>query len=231
MSKTYELTSEILLFDLDGTLINSIEAVSKSWLDLCEKYHVDSSFIHLSHGVRTVETLKKHFPMIADPQQAALDFDAAIATNYGNLVYAIPGGEFLKDINPDKWCIVTSGNPTLARRWFGTVLPLKAPKVFITAADVTHGKPDPEGYLKGAELLTNDKTNTIKGIVFEDATAGVKAGKNAGHKVIGITTSFTPQELYEAGADYVIKDLNDIKVISNGEGENPIVLQVQSTLI
>ncbi len=60
---------------------------------------------------------------------------------------------------------------------------------------VTRGKPDPQIYLKSAAALGLDPT---KCIVFEDSLSGVAAGKAAGCKVVGITTTHTPEELHDA---------------------------------
>jgi beta-phosphoglucomutase len=66
---------------------------------------------------------------------------------------------------------------------------------------VTEGKPNPQIYLKSAAALGFDPA---KCVVFEDSLSGVKAGKNAGCKVVGLTTTHTAQELYET--DLLIRD-------------------------
>jgi beta-phosphoglucomutase len=70
---------------------------------------------------------------------------------------------------------------------------------------VSKGKPDPEVYIKAAAALGYDPRNSV---VFEDSIAGVEAGKNAGSKVVGITTTHTKDEL--AGTDYMIDDFSDL---------------------
>jgi beta-phosphoglucomutase len=71
---------------------------------------------------------------------------------------------------------------------------------------VTRGKPDPEIYLKTAAAVKVDPAYCI---VFEDSLSGVKAGKAAGCKVVGITTTHTPEELHET--DFVIDNFNDLE--------------------
>ncbi|WP_224994355.1 HAD family phosphatase [Cesiribacter sp. SM1] len=79
--------------------------------------------------------------------------------------------------------------------------------VLIHSKDVTHGKPHPEVYLKAADLLRVDVSQCI---VIEDSLPGVQAGLNAGMKVIGITTTHTPQELQDT--DLVIQDFEGMSV-------------------
>jgi beta-phosphoglucomutase len=68
---------------------------------------------------------------------------------------------------------------------------------------VSKGKPDPEIYLKSAAALGLEPRNCV---VFEDSLSGVKAGKAAGCKVVGLTTTHTNDELSET--DYNIGDFN-----------------------
>ena len=78
---------------------------------------------------------------------------------------------------------------------------------------VTSSKPDPEVFLKAAELLTAAKEDCV---VFEDAAAGVEAAIAAGMKVVGIGSS-----THLPGADVLIKDLSEITVRGIEELKNP----------
>ena len=81
----------------------------------------------------------------------------------------------------------------------------------VTADDVQNGKPDPEPYLKGAQLLGIDASH---GLVVEDAPAGIRAAHAAGMKVIGLASTYKPEELSQA--DAIISKLADIQVRVNG---------------
>jgi len=72
---------------------------------------------------------------------------------------------------------------------------------------VTHGKPNPEIYLKTAKALGFPNENCI---VIEDSLSGITAGRRSGSKVIGITTTHTPEELIET--NLVIRDFNDLNL-------------------
>ena len=81
-------------------------------------------------------------------------------------------------------------------------------KYFKTILDdsfVTEGKPNPQIYIKSAQALGFDPSNCV---VLEDSLSGVKAGKRAGCKVVGITTTHTREELNET--DFVIDDFNNL---------------------
>jgi beta-phosphoglucomutase family hydrolase len=76
---------------------------------------------------------------------------------------------------------------------------------FLHSADVSEGKPNPEIYLKAADRLEIEPKYCV---VFEDSVAGVKAGLNAGMKVVGVATTHTPDEFN--GAHMVIKDFKEL---------------------
>ena len=76
--------------------------------------------------------------------------------------------------------------------------------VIIDASMVSKSKPDPEIYLKTAAALGEKPENCI---VVEDSISGVKSGKNAGMRVIGITTTHGREDLSEA--DWIIDDYKE----------------------
>jgi glycerol-1-phosphatase len=100
------------------------------------------------------------------------------------------------------------------------------PEVFITADVVNTGKPSPEGYLIGRERLNvSGENNPV--IVFEDAVAGVKAGKAAGAIVVAVLETHGWKELVEAGADYVVDGLHQVRVINVQGGGKGLAIDVQ----
>jgi sugar-phosphatase len=95
-------------------------------------------------------------------------------------IVAIDGiAAFLERLDPEAWAIVTSAPRDLAIKRLGAVeLPL--PRVMVAAEDVARGKPDPEGFLKAAEMLGVDIRECL---IFEDSPAGIAAGKASGAHV------------------------------------------------
>jgi len=77
----------------------------------------------------------------------------------------------------------------------------------IDAAGIKKGKPDPEIYLKSARELGSDPAASV---VFEDALAGIEAGRRAGMKVVGVATTLPADRLVET--DLVITDFTEITI-------------------
>ncbi|SCU87979.1 LADA_0E07426g1_1 [Lachancea dasiensis] len=220
---------DFCLFDLDGTIIKTTEAVEKAWTALCLKHGVDPEelFRH-SHGTRTEEVIKRFFPQLNDKLDSAVEeIELAIGRDYPESVSLIPGAsQLLSSLdNPTEgtfsernWAIVTSG-AHIARTWFDGILrDIGPPKVFITGFDVTRGKPDPQGYAMASQRLSEvwcKDSKAVRNVVFEDAPVGIQAGKKIGAIVVGITSSYPKEILWAAGADYVVPDLSGIKVLEN----------------
>jgi glycerol-1-phosphatase len=138
---------------------------------------------------------------------------------YGKDAVEIPGARNLlaqlDQVNVP-WAVVTSGTRNLVSGWID-VLKLATPKTLVVAEDVENGKPDPSCYLLGQKRLGlgESKANLI---VIEDAPSGIRAGKAAGFLVIGLVTSHTVEQVREAGADWVVQDLQSVtlKTFENG---------------
>ena len=101
---------------------------------------------------------------------------------------------------------MTSGTRLLAEARL-RLAGVPVPKVLVTADDVMNGKPHPEPYLKGAELLGVAAGECL---VVEDAPAGIRAAHAAGMKAVGLTSTFAAEELEEA--DVVVGRLGSIQV-------------------
>jgi sugar-phosphatase len=134
----------------------------------------------------------------------------------------LPGArELLGSLKNHQWALVTScARPLAEVRLKAAGLPM--PELMITCDDVRRGKPDPEPYEKGAALLGIPAQDCA---VFEDAPAGIRAGKAAGATVIALTTTAPVAELDEAGADIVISGFPRLSVFSNN-GSGVIRLRV-----
>jgi len=205
-----------ILFDLDGVLVDSTQAIITIWTAWAEKNHLDpAKVLHVIHGRRTVESLQVLAPHL-DPKSEAEKLESAITHKKDGTV-AIPGAaNLLRSLPTDRWCVVTSGLREFAKvRLKDANLPL--PQVLVAAEDVINGKPHPEPYLKGAQLL---KADPAKCVVIEDAPAGIRSAHAGGMKALGITTTYAAAELGEA--DAVIQTMSQVRV-SLREGQ----LQIQ----
>lgn len=144
--------------------------------------------------------------------------EECIPSEFGANTLEIPGSRDLLtalELNDAKWGIVTSATRSLFNKWI-EIFKLPCSAVTVTAEDVVVGKPHPEGYLLGEKCLRVEGPATI--LVLEDSPAGVRAGKNAGHKVLAVNTTHSIKDLQQAGADWIVQDLRSVtlKVVSNG---------------
>ncbi|RLV10063.1 hypothetical protein CTZ27_02125 [Streptomyces griseocarneus] len=177
MTAEAELTAETLLFDMDGTLVDSTPVVERTWRRFARRLGLDAEeILATAHGRRTGETVARFVPegMDAEAETARLVAEE-IADTEG--IVAVPGAlELLASLPKDRWAVVTSASRELAvRRMRAAGLPL--PRLLVSADDVTRGKPDPEGYLTAARRMRVRPGATI---VFEDAEAGLLAAAASG---------------------------------------------------
>lgn len=214
------LVAAALLFDLDGVLVDSracIEFIWRSW-GRARGREVEP-ILRVAHGRRISDTLAEMAPDLNLADEVAW-LDALEEREFRG-VAPVPGAaELLRGLPPDRWAVVTSGSPRVAEgRIEAAGLP--RPPLLSTAADVTRGKPAPEGYLLAAATLGVDPARCL---VFEDAPAGVAAGKAAGMTVIGVEGTVSGASLRMA--DQVIPRVALIKVDQRGDGLIEVSLPV-----
>ncbi len=202
-----------IVFDLDGVVVDSTRAVDREWREWAERKGVDGDAIMaIAHGVRTVEVIRRVAPHLDAEAEASAIENHEAGDQRG--VTVMPGAaDLLSQIPEARWGVVTSGSRLLATnrlRYCG----LPVPKVLVTSDDVTHGKPHPEPYLKGAAQLGFNPADCL---VIEDAPAGIESARAAGMKVIGITSTYIAAVLEHA--DAVIGQLSQIHVVSNSTGK------------
>jgi sugar-phosphatase len=202
------VSAQALLFDLDGVLINSIPAVERVWSRWAEERGFNvQEVLHRAHGRPSIETLRYLLPEADHEAENRLVEQAEIA-DVADIV-PLPGvTELLAALPRDRWAIVTSCTRPLAEvRIRAAGLP--TPGLFITANDITRGKPDPEPYQKGAMGLGFAPEECI---VVEDALAGIASGRNAGARVIAFTTTASIADLVAAKPDWILRDCSAIRL-------------------
>jgi sugar-phosphatase len=206
-----------MLFDLDGVLVDSTRSVERQWRLWAQENNLDpDKIMEIAHGRRTVEVVRLAMPHL-DAEAEVPRLEKREAEDTEGVMVMAGAADLLARIPRERWCVVTSGTRLLAtaRLKLGK-LPL--PDVLVTAEDVTDGKPHPEPYLKGAELLGFDPSQCL---VIEDAPAGIRAAHAAGMRAIGLASTFAATELSEA--DAVIESLRSLMARVNG-GELEISL-------
>lgn len=174
------------LFDMDGTVLNSIAAAERIWSAWAVRHGVDvETFLPTIHGARAIDTITRlNLPGLDAEQQAAF-ITAAEINDVEGIVEIPAAAAFLNALPKNRWAMVTSAPRDLAlRRMAAAGIP--EPAVMITAEDVKAGKPDPAGYLLAANKLGVEPADCL---IFEDATVGIQAAEAAGAALMIITTT------------------------------------------
>ena len=175
-----DMQIKAVLFDMDGTLVNSDAAVERAWITWAGEYGVDGAeAIALAHGSPSEPTVRKLLPHL-DEGAIAIAVARQMELQYDDVsdVVAAPGATELLEVLAAKgipWAVVTSADDRLARARLGAA-GIDAP-VLVTVDDIAAGKPDPEGYLRAAEVLGVPPEQCL---VVEDADVGLAAARAAG---------------------------------------------------
>lgn len=213
------------LFDLDGTLVDSLPVVERSWCHWADRHGIDhQDVLNFIHGKQAITSLR-HFLAGRTEEEIQSEFtwlEQVEATDTHGIV-ALPGAlELLQHLNEASipWAIVTSGSiPVAHARHKAAGLPM--PEVFVTAERVKRGKPEPDAFLLGAELLGLQPAECV---VVEDASAGVLAGLNAGCHVIAVNVPADSPRLDEV--DFVLTSLQALSVHKLSDGNVTVSLKM-----
>ena len=199
-----------ILFDLDGVLVDSTRSVTRQWRLWAEEHSIDpDQTVSIAHGRRSIEVIRILAPHL-DAEKETVRLEAREAADLEG-VEVMPGAADLLGSIPDgRWCVVTSGTRRLATSRL-RLANLPIPKVLVSADDVVQGKPHPEPYLKGAELLGMKPQDCL---VIEDAPFGLEAAHAGGMKAIALPTTFPAEEL--KSADAIAEKLAQIEVAVSG---------------
>ncbi len=209
-----EIQCAALLFDMDGVLIDSTPAVERVWRGWAVERGFDpEEVVARAHGRPSLTTVREYLPDSDHDAENRVVESREIEDLEG--VVPLPGAlELLTNLPAGRWTIVTSCTRKLALvRVRAAGLPL--PGKLVTSNDITHGKPHPEPYLKGAALLGFRPEDCV---VVEDAAAGIRSGKAAAARVIGLGTTTGERGLQEAGADWIVRNCADIRAEVGGSG-------------
>ena len=209
-----------MLFDLDGVLVDSTPAVARVWADWARKHGFDpDEVVRSAHGKPSIATIRELLPG-GDHEAENREVERREIEDVDGVI-PLPGAmELLQSLPPERWAIVTSCTRPLADVRIGAA-GLPKPKHLVTANDVLRGKPDPEPYLKGAQILGVAAGDCL---VLEDAPAGIRAGKASGARVVALRTTASDVELLEAGADWIVDDCTGLFLDSDGTGEAFLLL-------
>jgi mannitol-1-/sugar-/sorbitol-6-phosphatase len=197
-------TCAALLFDMDGTLVDSTAVVERAWGWWADRHRLPlAEVLAFSHGRPTRDTMEYFLPGInAGPEAAEME---RYEENQTDGILAVPGAKAATlAAQKGAWGVVTSAQRVLAESRLATA-GLPVPRVLVPVDEIERGKPDPEGYLKAAKLL---QVAPDRCVVFEDTRPGIEAAEAAGMRAIGLLTTF-PAEILRC--EWVIRDFRDIR--------------------
>jgi mannitol-1-/sugar-/sorbitol-6-phosphatase len=177
---------DAVLFDMDGTLVNSDAAVERAWRRWASAHGLSQeAVLAYAQGVPAVDTVRRFRPDL-DEVQVRSHADNQLAYERVDVSDVVPTPGALRALDVVRgrglpWAVVTSADRALALARLGRCG--IRPPVMVTVDDVTAGKPDPQGYLLGARLLDVDPARCL---VVEDTDAGIAAGRAAGARVAAL---------------------------------------------
>ncbi|MFS7875649.1 HAD-IA family hydrolase [Streptomyces asiaticus] len=206
-----KISADALLFDNDGTLVSSLDSVLRCWTRWAEEQGIaaeDFARVEL-HGRPADDIIAELLPADRAARARARIDELELADVPGG-VKLLPGAaELLAGLPAGRWAVVTSAYRELAEARLAEVV--IRPGTLISADDITRGKPHPEPFLLAAERLGVDPARCV---VFEDAPAGLAAGRAAGMRTVALATTTDRAELV---ADVVVEDLSAVSArVSDG---------------
>jgi len=205
------LTCEAVIFDLDGVLVDSADAIAHHWREWARRNDVDlEHLLRVAQGRRTLDTLAILAPQLDADQELARLARAESTDLFG--VRPFPNAlELVQSLGPEQWAVATSGTRAVAEARL-THVGLPIPSVLVTADQIRRGKPDPEGFTTAARLLRKPAESCI---VIEDSPPGVEAALAAGMRCVGVATTHQATQL--AGAHFTVAGLDRVAIRQAGE--------------
>jgi len=222
-----------LIFDMDDTMVKSMETHFKSWTDLCLRHKAPNIDLDYSKGIsiENIEKVRKAYPGCTGEEFVRILFnnlsekrikeltaerESLFIKNAVNLEEIKGLTDFLNHCDNLKLGIASS----TAREGIEHVLNKLGlakyfkPEYIIDPSKVSHGKPNPEPFLNGAKAMNILPENCL---AFEDSRGGIKSAQSAGMKVVGVSTTIPKNELYNLCLARAINDYTEIKNINELE--------------
>jgi sugar-phosphatase len=201
---------EAVIFDLDGTLIDSTPAVVRAWSIWASEYQLAPMDLRRYHGTPSASTVRAVMPEAL--HEAAIRRITELELADLHDIVVLPGAtEALASLATAKTAIATSCTLLLAEARIAAAQ-LVPPSVLVTVDDVVHGKPHPEPFLEAARRLGADPRRCL---VVEDAAMGLEAARAAGCFTLAVVTT-TPRDALEA--DAIVDDLSEVRFGANHDG-------------
>jgi len=208
LGRLADVEFKTVIFDMDGTLIDSTPAVHRAWAIWAAEHGLTAADIAGNHGVPSAGVVRAVLPF--DRHQGAIDRINELEIADVDGIVVLPGAaEALQSLAAAKNAIATSCTVPLAQARIRAAQ-LVAPSVLVTADDVKHGKPAPDPFLEAARRLDVDPRRCL---VVEDAPKGLQAAHSAGCYTLAVITTTDPADLIADGMvpnlSYVAFDVSE----------------------
>lgn len=218
-----------ILFDMDGVVIDTHQAVTEFWLALGAEHGVELSQVDFQqhiYGCPMSHTFDLLFPHLSDQQRRAI-FVRLEAYEINATYTAVPGVIAL--LQSLRRRDIPTALVTSADTWKVEVVErqLELQELFttrVTIGEIKRGKPHPDGYLLAARRLQQPPQRCL---VFEDAISGVQAAVAAGTTCIGVRPPETAGALLDAGASHTIPDFTGVTLSDTPANGHPASLWLQ----
>lgn len=210
-STVVTLNVEAVLFDMDGTLVDSTRVVEDLWAQFAARYGVAlSAILAYSHGRQTRDTVDRFLPAGNDAEKVVAEFHEAELERTKGITEIAGARRLLAALTGARIAVVTSAPRPLATRRLAAA-GLEVPETLVSSDDIPAGKPDPAGYREAARLLGVAPSRCL---AVEDAEAGICAAISAGAHtlVVGAHRSRTTQSLHR------VPDLRAVTAIVSADG-------------
>lgn len=191
MPMSIEIASNIkgLIFDLDGTLIDSMPQHYQAWKDVFKNYGFDypEDVFYEYAGMpsyKIVDALNKRFNLTLHPFKTTEEKEDVFVTMIQDIQYIAPIIELVKKHHQKlPMSIGTGGRTKIVDKIIKTIGLDDYFDIVVTADDVTLHKPHPDTFLKCAQMMGVDPVSCL---VFEDGDKGIEAAKKAGMSVLDV---------------------------------------------
>lgn len=205
-----EIRCRAILFDMDGTLVDSTTVVRSAWEWWAKRHGVPLAPVLATQTGRPHKDVMREFIPHLDVEEESRQF-IAFEENDTESLRAVPGAiEAVQAAQQGRWGIVTSAGRKLAEIRLRTA-GIPVPGVLITHEMLRQGKPDPEGFLLAATRL---EVRPEECVVLEDAPAGVLAARRCGMPVIGVGETLGS----EPGIVWRVRDLHVVRIECSCDG-------------